>query len=94
MHSIFSGPVITAAIGLPAPIATSLLQQHINQTFEGQPGFTPVPVPHPVQVVTQPPANMVQPQMMQGQVSKIKIVYEPTTYAEPSDKFLHKRNFI
>ena len=49
LHNIFTGPVITAAIALPIPFATSLLQQHVNSTFEGLPGFTPVPV-HPVVV--------------------------------------------
>ncbi|XP_031785490.1 transcription initiation factor IIA subunit 1 isoform X1 [Nasonia vitripennis] len=67
LHAIFTGPIITTAITLPVHIATSLLQQHVNQTFEGLPGFTPVPVAHPVQVVSQGANNIMQQQLIQGQ---------------------------
>ncbi|XP_011502598.1 PREDICTED: transcription initiation factor IIA subunit 1 isoform X2 [Ceratosolen solmsi marchali] len=67
LHAIFTGPIITAAIALPVPFATSLLQQHVNSTFEGLPGFTPVPVPHPVHVVPQGANNIMQQQLIQGQ---------------------------
>ncbi|KAJ8670429.1 hypothetical protein QAD02_001688 [Eretmocerus hayati] len=69
LHAIFTGPVITAAIALPTPFATSLLQQHVNATFENLPGFTPVPIANPVHVIPQSQAtnSMMQQQLIQGQ---------------------------
>lgn len=68
MHALFTGPIISAAIALPTPFATSLLQQHVNSTFEGVPGFTPVQV-QPLHVVEQGSNNIMQQQLIQGQVS-------------------------
>lgn len=66
LQSILTGPVIDAAVGLPAHEATSLIQQHINQRFEGPPLITPLRFLNPVQVVRQSTTNFIQPQM-QGQ---------------------------
>lgn len=59
--------VKNAMIGLTVPEAASLLQQHIDQTFEDELLLTPGRVPNPVILVTQSTKNMVEPQMMQGQ---------------------------
>lgn len=69
LHSLFSGPVITTAIALPTPFATSILQQHVNDTFKHLPGFTPIPIANPVQFLSQSGANIMQQQLIQGQVS-------------------------
>ncbi|XP_058799713.1 transcription initiation factor IIA subunit 1 [Phymastichus coffea] len=66
LHALFTGPIISAAISLPTPFATSLLQQHVNSTFEGVPGFTPVQV-QPVHVVDSGSNNIMQQQLIQGQ---------------------------
>ncbi|XP_014212527.1 transcription initiation factor IIA subunit 1 [Copidosoma floridanum] len=71
LHSLFAGPVITAAISLPVPFATSLLQQHVNTTFEHLSGFTPVPISHPVQFLPQSSANLMQQQLIQNQQGNI-----------------------
>ncbi|CAG9833514.1 unnamed protein product [Diabrotica balteata] len=36
LQKILTGPVITATMGLPASIASSLLQQHVNAAFNSQ----------------------------------------------------------
>lgn len=54
MHTILTGPVITAAMGLPANLASTLLQQHVNSTLQGQATLTPL------QVVTQNTNNVSQ----------------------------------
>lgn len=61
MHTILTGPVITAAMGLPANLASTLLQQHVNSTLQGQATLTPL------QVVTQN-ANNVSQRSVQNQV--------------------------
>lgn len=61
MHTILTGPVITAAMGLPANLASTLLQQHVNSTLQGQATLTPL------QVVTQNTNNVSQ-RSVQNQV--------------------------
>lgn len=53
LHTILTGPVISAAMGLPANLASTLLQQHVNSTLQGQATLTPLQVNQPLQVVTQ-----------------------------------------
>lgn len=60
LHTILTGPVITAAMGLPANLASTLLQQHVNSTLQGQATLTPL------QVVTQN-ANNVSQRSVQNQ---------------------------
>lgn len=36
LQKVLTGPVITATMGLPAHIASSLLQQHVNAAFSSQ----------------------------------------------------------
>ncbi|KAF4520851.1 hypothetical protein B566_EDAN011166 [Ephemera danica] len=40
LHSILSGPIMTATLALPAHVASSLLQQHITAAFAGQAAAT------------------------------------------------------
>ncbi|CAD1479453.1 unnamed protein product [Heterotrigona itama] len=54
LHTILTGPVITAAMGLPANLASTLLQQHVNSTLQGQATLAPL------QVVTQSTNNVSQ----------------------------------
>ncbi|XP_012164433.1 transcription initiation factor IIA subunit 1 isoform X2 [Bombus vosnesenskii] len=54
LHTILTGPVITAAMGLPANLASTLLQQHVNSTLQGQATLTPL------QLVTQSANNVSQ----------------------------------
>ncbi|KAK1132779.1 hypothetical protein K0M31_014154 [Melipona bicolor] len=60
LHTILTGPVITAAMGLPANLASTLLQQHVNSTLQGQATLAPL------QVVTQS-ANNVSQRSVQNQ---------------------------
>ncbi|XP_011343445.2 transcription initiation factor IIA subunit 1 isoform X2 [Ooceraea biroi] len=68
LHTILTGPVISAAMGLPANLASTLLQQHVNSTLQGQAALAPLQVNQPIQVVTQssnivtqrPPQNQQQ----------------------------------
>ncbi|XP_029674000.1 transcription initiation factor IIA subunit 1 isoform X1 [Formica exsecta] len=53
LHTILTGPVISAAMGLPANLASTLLQQHVNSTLQGQATLAPLQVNQPLQVVTQ-----------------------------------------
>ncbi|XP_017755640.1 PREDICTED: transcription initiation factor IIA subunit 1 isoform X2 [Eufriesea mexicana] len=59
LHTILTGPVITAAMGLPANLASTLLQQHVNSTLQGQ-ALAPLQVSQPLQVVTQSANNVTQ----------------------------------
>lgn len=59
LHTILTGPVITAAMGLPANLASTLLQQHVNSTLQGQ-ALAPLQVSQPLQVVTQNANNVSQ----------------------------------
>lgn len=36
LHTLLTGPVITATMGLPAPLASALLQQHVNAALQNQ----------------------------------------------------------
>lgn len=36
LHTLLTGPVITATMGLPAQLASSLLQQHVNAALNSQ----------------------------------------------------------
>lgn len=36
LHRVLTGPIITATMGLPANIASTLLQQHVNAAFNSQ----------------------------------------------------------
>lgn len=67
LHTILTGPVISAAMGLPANLASTLLQQHVNATLQGQPTLTPVN--QPIQVVTQSTNNVVTQRPVQSQVT-------------------------
>lgn len=60
LHTILTGPVISAAMGLPANLASTLLQQHVNSTLQGQATLAPLQVSQPVQVVTQNTNNISQ----------------------------------
>ncbi|XP_011640364.1 transcription initiation factor IIA subunit 1 isoform X2 [Pogonomyrmex barbatus] len=57
LHTILTGPVISAAMGLPADLASTLLQQHVNSTLQGQATLTPLQVNQPLHVITQRPSN-------------------------------------
>lgn len=37
LHKVLTGPVISATMGLPQPIANSVLQQHVNAAFNSTP---------------------------------------------------------
>lgn len=60
LHTILTGPVISAAMGLPANLASTLLQQHVNSTLQGQATLPPLQVNQPLQVVTQSTNNVSQ----------------------------------
>ncbi|KOX75955.1 Transcription initiation factor IIA subunit 1, partial [Melipona quadrifasciata] len=69
LHTILTGPVITAAMGLPANLASTLLQQHVNSTLQGQATLAPLQgqttlaplqVNQSLQVVTQSANNVSQ----------------------------------
>ncbi|XP_076762278.1 transcription factor IIA L [Xylocopa sonorina] len=74
LHTILTGPVISAAMGLPANLASTLLQQHVNTTLQGQATLPPpqgqalasLQVSQPLQVVT-PNANNVSQRPVQNQ---------------------------
>ncbi|XP_017795301.1 PREDICTED: transcription initiation factor IIA subunit 1 isoform X2 [Habropoda laboriosa] len=66
LHTILTGPVISAAMGLPANLASTLLQQHVNSTLQGQATLAPLQVSQPLQVVTQG-ANNVSQRSVQNQ---------------------------
>ncbi|XP_029173983.1 transcription initiation factor IIA subunit 1 isoform X2 [Nylanderia fulva] len=66
LHTILTGPVISAAMGLPANLASTLLQQHVNSTLQGQATLAPLQVNQPLQVVTQN-TNSVATQRSQNQ---------------------------
>lgn len=67
LQQILTGPVITAAMGLPAEFATTLLQQHVNSTLQGQAGLTTVQVNQPLQVVSQSANNIAAQRTIQNQ---------------------------
>lgn len=69
LHTILTGPVISAAMGLPANLASTLLQQHVNSTLQGQPTLAPLQVSQPIQVVTQNTNNIAQ-RPIQNQVTE------------------------
>lgn len=46
LHKVLTGPVISATMGLPQPIANNLLQQHVNAAFSS--------APHTVTIVNKP----------------------------------------
>ncbi|XP_011146269.1 transcription initiation factor IIA subunit 1 isoform X2 [Harpegnathos saltator] len=71
LHTILTGPVISAAMGLPANLASTLLQQHVNATLQGQATLTPLQVNQPIQVVTQSTNNIVTQRPMQNQQNNI-----------------------
>lgn len=71
LQQILTGPIITAAMGLPAEYATTLLQQHVNSTLQGQAGLTTVQVNQPIQVVTQPANSIVTQRTIQNQQGNI-----------------------
>lgn len=67
LHTILTGPVISAAMGLPANLASTLLQQHVNSTLQGQATLAPLQVSQPIQVVTQSTNNNVSQRPVQTQ---------------------------
>ncbi|XP_018302724.1 transcription initiation factor IIA subunit 1 isoform X3 [Mycetomoellerius zeteki] len=67
LHTILTGPVISAAMGLPANLASTLLQQHVNSTLQGQAALTPLQVNQPLQVVTQSTNSVVTQRPPQNQ---------------------------
>ncbi|KAI4485366.1 hypothetical protein M0804_006871 [Polistes exclamans] len=71
LHTILTGPIISAAMGLPADVAGTLLQQHVNSTFLGHPTLSPIQVNQPLQVVTQNTNNVVSQRSVQGQQNNI-----------------------
>lgn len=70
LPAIFTSPIVSAAMSLPVPFATSLLQQHVNVTFEGLPGYVPVPVNN-VQIVRAQDADTVLQQQQQQQIIQV-----------------------
>lgn len=48
LQSVLSGPVISATMALPPPLAASLLQQHVTTTLQGQPGVIQIPATNTV----------------------------------------------
>ncbi|XP_043276236.1 transcription initiation factor IIA subunit 1 isoform X2 [Venturia canescens] len=60
LHTILTGPVITAAMGFPTDVASRLLQQHVDKTLQGQAALAPMQINQPIQVITQN-TNNVQP---------------------------------
>ncbi|KYN00034.1 Transcription initiation factor IIA subunit 1 [Cyphomyrmex costatus] len=71
LHTILTGPVISAAMGLPANLASTLLQQHVNATLQGQATLTPLQVNQPLQVVTQSTNSVVTQRPPQNQQNNI-----------------------
>ncbi|XP_018048230.1 PREDICTED: transcription initiation factor IIA subunit 1 isoform X2 [Atta colombica] len=71
LHTILTGPVISAAMGLPANLASTLLQQHVNSTLQGQAALTPLQVNQPLQVVTQSTNSVVTQRPPQNQQNNI-----------------------
>ncbi|XP_032678459.1 transcription initiation factor IIA subunit 1 isoform X2 [Odontomachus brunneus] len=71
LHTILTGPVISAAMGLPANLASTLLQQHVNATLQGQSTLAPLQVNQPIQVVTQSTNNIVTQRPVQSQQNNI-----------------------
>ncbi|XP_072760610.1 transcription initiation factor IIA subunit 1 isoform X1 [Anoplolepis gracilipes] len=67
LHTILTGPVISAAMGLPANLASTLLQQHVNSTLQGQATLAPLQVNQPLQVVTQSTNSVVTQRPPQNQ---------------------------
>ncbi|KAM0735429.1 Transcription initiation factor IIA subunit 1 [Formica fusca] len=67
LHTILTGPVISAAMGLPANLASTLLQQHVNSTLQGQATLAPLQVNQPLQVVTQSTNSVVTQRTPQNQ---------------------------
>lgn len=55
-------------MGLPANLASTLLQQHVNATLQGQAALAPLQVNQPIQVVTQSTNNIVTQRPVQSQV--------------------------
>lgn len=55
-------------MGLPANLASTLLQQHVNATLQGQSTLAPLQVNQPIQVVTQSTNNIVTQRPVQSQV--------------------------
>lgn len=49
LQKVLTGPVITATMGLPAHIASSLLQQHVNAAFGSQPQAVTIVKPNIIQ---------------------------------------------
>ena len=71
LHTILTGPVISAAMGLPANLACTLLQQHVNSTLQGQ-ALAPLQVSQPLQVVTQSANNVSQrPVQSQNNIAQL-----------------------
>lgn len=58
-------------MGLPADVAGTLLQQHVNSTLQGHPSLSSIQVNQPLQVVTQNTNNVITQRSVQGQVSTI-----------------------
>jgi len=62
-------------MGLPANLASTLLQQHVNSTLQGQGALAPLQVTQPIQVVTQSTNNVVAQRPPQNQVKFSYILY-------------------
>lgn len=58
-------------MNLPADVAGTLLQQHVNSTLQGHPTLSSIQVNQPLQVVTQNTNNVITQRSVQGQVSTI-----------------------
>lgn len=59
LHTLLTGPVITATMGLPAPLASSLLQQHVNAALQQQ----------------MQQQQITQKTVVQGKLSFLRLVY-------------------
>lgn len=68
LHTILTGPVITAAMGLPANLASTLLQQHVNATLQGQATLAPIQLTQQT-VVAQNTNNVTTQRTVQSQVN-------------------------
>ncbi|XP_015123967.1 transcription initiation factor IIA subunit 1 [Diachasma alloeum] len=66
LHTILTGPVITAAMGFPTDVASRLLQQHVDKTLQGQAALAPMDINQPLQVI-QGTTNVQLPTQNQAQ---------------------------
>lgn len=75
-------------MGLPANLASTLLQQHVNSTLQGQATLAPLQVSQPIQVVTQSTNNVSQRPVQTQVIDKNNFAPNTfTVYRKESIKF-------